>query len=374
LTSIPLQLFFNATVFSTVTSTNYNQILASKGFLEGQTFALPGVAQLEGGGLWKGGIPVLEPMFQAFQRNVSGFYWTRLDGITCRQTYLQPRNGLQFYRHLVIVVEAGPNPNAPGWTDAEVWGGTLPTFFNGTSTSGYDPNATNSLWSYSTSCGVGDNFGSTFNVCSGDFGYDDTDITNDGSLTFSEPWQYPWIQSQFGISIQDGLEYFPNFNLTYNTITALYCLAEPFVSPCKVEVTNQLLLVVCLCILLKCAFSLATLILLWHSKPIQCLGDAIQVFLEEQEADQATLGRCTYDQDDFRRQNAEKTTSMSSAMRRKWNSRPQPWSSYTKRWWSAVPRRVWLETYAPILAVLIIATSLLVVGINHDSYGGGGPL
>lgn len=41
ISSVPLQLFSQASVYSTATSTDYNQLLVSKGFTKGEPFAFP---------------------------------------------------------------------------------------------------------------------------------------------------------------------------------------------------------------------------------------------------------------------------------------------------------------------------------------------
>jgi hypothetical protein len=365
LSSIPVQLFSNASVFSTATSTDYTQLLVSKGFVQGEPFMYPGVALLTTSNWWRDNMVEFAPMFQAMQGNSSGFYWTRLDNIECQQIYLASQHGLQFYRNLVIVIEAGSSSNSVGWTDNEIWNGTLPAFYNNTWTDDYFPNMTNSLWSFETRCGVGNNLGTTWNVCSDAFGYDPL-LTN-GNWNFSDNVQYQWIRSP-GFA-----KYYPNFNLTYNNITVLFCVAEPFESPCKIEVSNELVFAVCLCIFLKCGFAVATLILLWKTKPIHCLGDALQQFMEQEE-DTQTIGLCTFDQSNFRRQSRKQVYKSTDDMRPRWIGQPRAWASYKKHWGTALPQTVWYTTYLPIIIVIVIAACLLSMGIQANAWRNRGPL
>lgn len=294
-----------------------------------------------------------------------------MDSLQCQQMYLGSRNGLRNYRNLVIVIEAGPDVNAAGWTNDQIWDGALPPFFN-TSKSGYSPNTVNSLWSFSTRCSVGNTVGKTWNVCSGDFGhYVELFLHNWSPL---DPWKYQWLQSEYGTF---GVNVFPSFNLSYNKITALYCLAEPFESPCKVQVINLLLLAVCICMCLKSLFAIATLVLLRDSKPIQCLGDAIRWFLEHRPGDQATQNLCTFGQSEFTSFNWQEKPENSIQMRPRWmrprwTGRPREWAHINKNWGMAVPLSTWYATYVPILAIILFALLGLTIGIRHNSFLGEG--
>ncbi|KAI1618778.1 hypothetical protein EDD36DRAFT_414436 [Exophiala viscosa] len=131
--SIPLSLFFQASVIGTAATTEYDQLLVSEGFLDGDPFVLPWVGNLLQWETWRFGQPILEPLFREIQANVSGFHWKKFDSVECRKTYLASRYGLRFYRHLVIVIEAGPNLNPAGWTNDQVWSGTVPPSYSNTS-------------------------------------------------------------------------------------------------------------------------------------------------------------------------------------------------------------------------------------------------
>jgi len=370
LSSIPLQLFFHASIISTATSTDYNQLLVGKGFLEGGGFEFPGVAALTLGNYWRRDESSLSSTFQAYQINASSYYWTRLDSLECRRMYLASPYGLRSYRSLLIVIEAGPDLNASGWTADEVWSGTIPPYYNRTSESDYSPNAINTLWSYQTGCFVGNNLGRTWNLCSVGFGYNPLAIDR-RTWTFVDPWTFQWIQSQYQLPPD---QIFPNFNQAYNNITALFCLAEPYDSPCKVLVLNWLLFAVCMCVLAKCVCSIVILCRLWNKTPVRCLGDAIQIFLREDDA--STTGLCTYGQSEFWLLNRQKNADIFTRMRFRWTDRAQSreWTVSVKKWGAAIPVFVWGATYIPILCVLMTAIGLLAKGINSNSYAGLGPL
>ncbi|OIW34173.1 hypothetical protein CONLIGDRAFT_212838 [Coniochaeta ligniaria NRRL 30616] len=379
LTSVPLHLLFSASVFATATSTEYNQIVTNQAFLNGANYTLPGVSLLaepfQPGAAQASlqYIAKLQNTVSAIQAGVSSFRWKRLESVNCRQTYLAQPNGLQHYRNLVIVIEAGPKPTVPGWTGSQVWGNTLPPYMINTTVLSYDANASSSLWSYSLGCSIQNNLGNLWNYCSDDFGYNTAESQLPSWSDFSSPWQFPWV-----VAADDYRETYGNFSAAYNNVTLLFCMAEPFESPCKVEVLNQLLLAVAILLLIKTTLAGITLWMLWSTKPILCLGDAIQMFFEQAAdgaEDKTTRQLSTCGQSDFvsRRVRSDRQRPPNNDMRVRWTAQPRRWAATTKRWFDVVPAKVWVSTYGPIAVVLVIALALLDMGIRANAYANRGP-
>ncbi|KAI1618779.1 hypothetical protein EDD36DRAFT_460417 [Exophiala viscosa] len=207
--------------------------------------------------------------------------------------------------------------------------------------------------------------GEILNPCAGDLDYSEGATPGD-KFSLTHPWTYQWTQAEADAANTMPI---PTFNAEYNNITALYCLAEPFDSPCKVEVYNPLLLVVGICLFFKSAFAISTLALLWKSSPVQCLGDAIQLFLQQEESDLTTEGLCTYGQNEFRLLTKHNRKSVSTDMRPRWIGGARAWSSRRKSWGSAIPRLTWITTYLPICCVLVVVAVLFIKGLmTNDGF------
>ena len=360
LSSVPVQLLSNSAIFLTTTSTNYRQVIVSQDFIDGGLWQVPGIATLYYGTAWLPQNDTMTSMVMTIQQQIQNSNWTKLNPDECRRTYLTLPNGLQYYRNLVTVVEAGPDANATGWTGAKVWNGSLPMYYTNISQSTYDPNALNTLWYLQPYCSYG--------ICSGQMGYSSI-FTLPQDYDFGT-WKFQWVESY---SPSGDLSTAPNFSPDYDAVTGLYCLAEPFGAPCKIEVTNGFVLLLCLCIFIKNIVAIVLMVLLRDKKPVQCLGDMIQYQLRQR--DDATMsGLCTFDQDWFREYDPVKAAQYTDRMRIPWTAQAREWDWFEKRWWKAVPREIWLTTYILIAVVLAIASVLLGTGINHNSYFGKGPL
>ena len=361
LSSVPVQLLSNSALFLTTTSTNYRQVIVSQDFVEGGLWQVPGIATLYYGTGWLSQDDTMTSMVKTIQQQIQNSNWTKMNTDECRKTYLTLPNGLQYYRNLVIVVEAGPDANAAGWTGAKVWNGSLPIYYTNISQSTYNPNALNTLWYLQPYCYYG--------ICNGQMGYGGVS-TLPQDYDF-EPWKFQWVESYY---TSGDLSAAPNFSPAYDAVTGLYCLAEPFDAPCKVEATNVFVLLLCLCIFIKNIVAIFLMVFLRDKKPIQCLGDMIQYQLMQR--DDATMsGLCTFDQDWFRAYNPVEVAQNADRMRIPWTGQPRKWDGLEeKRWWKAVPRKIWLTTYILIAVVFAIASVLLVTGIDHNAYFGKGLL
>ncbi|MCJ1224185.1 hypothetical protein MMC12_000829 [Toensbergia leucococca] len=255
LSSVPVQLLSNSAIFLTTTSTNYRQVLVSQGFVDGGPWQVPGIATLYYGTGWLSQNDTMTSMVKTIQQQIQNSNWTKLNTDECRKTYLTLPNGLQYYRNLVTVVEAGPDKNATGWTGATVWNGSIPIYYTNISENSYDPNALNTLWYLQPYCAYG--------ICSGQMGYSDfSTLPQDYDF---EPWNFQWVESYYS---SGDLSAAPNFSPAYDAVTGLYCLAEPFNAPCKIEATNVFMLLVCLCIFIKDICAIVLLLLLRDKEPV----------------------------------------------------------------------------------------------------------
>jgi hypothetical protein len=358
LTSIPLHLIFNAAVFMTDTSTAYNQAFASEGILNKALWSVPGVADL-GTYDWANdsySVPASQ-MFQSYNSDPTN--WEELNTVQCRQAYLQPSNGLRDYRNLIVVVEAGPVLDPRGWKLSQLWGNSTPPPYNESISTNNESipaipeTAFNSLWWFSTSCDIINYLKETSNICFESLdGY--LDLESGPGTTFDGPWTFTWVQP-------DEKYLDPGFNYTYNNVTAQYCMAERFDAPCKVEISNVLMFIVCIFILAQGILSLLVLYFTWNSHPLIILGDAIESFLDK--PDPTTRGLCTLSMRGF-----AKLTKMFPRVTTVliWAPMPRDWISSRKTLSKAVTRYQWLFAYIIALIVLVISIVLLSMGDSRD--------
>lgn len=335
---IPIQLFFHSTTFIVHTSTAYSILVASEAFTTGADFVYPGVAFLDLTA-YNSTTEVqshfydILPGFRAASTN-----WTRLEVQDCLRTYFQDPMGLQSHRNLLLVVQAGPDAEAIGWKGVQVWNSTPPAYTNDTIHE-YQPDAVNSLWSFSPTCsaersGSGDN--TIWTYCSG-VGFNlPLDI---GSEFPKKGWNlslYPYGDECFGddecypSEPPDGL--FGNGQIypEYQTPAVKYCLSEPYSAPCKVFVSGSFLLISLVCVLLESILSGLVSSFHWRKESCQCLGDALKVFM-------------THGPD----------------ITRVSGTGPMVWKDAKKRWGHVVSRRMWLWTYIPIGLFLVGGTICL---------------
>jgi hypothetical protein len=348
MSSIPLQLLFNASVYVTDTSTAYNQIVVGQGFLTGEEFNSPGVGSAL---FFRNDIhDDIQNMIEGFrQRALSTTApWTRLDSSQCREAYLGGEHGLRDYRDLIVVVDVGPIPNAPSWTGAQVWSDGLPLSLQDPefrNSSPWDPEAVNSLWSVALDCSQFNIEGFIRNLCADEFGLvNDNAFLRDANETLSltGTWNFQWG------TVHAGLNDMSNFSSAYDVGTGLFCLAEPFLSACKVEATHTLLLIAFLCILVKTVMATIILVKVWRATPIMCLGDMINWTLQH---------------DQFHRQSSSMATSGFDSLA---NRKPRVWYSSKWCWNDALPRHIWITTYIFIGAVVISLAVILAAVIKYD--------
>lgn len=115
-----------------------------------------------------------------------------------------------------------------------------------------------------------------------------TKLLTSDTVTGSDPYRwYPYY---------NGTPHNP-YSEPYQNLTAQYCLSEPIIIPCKLEVENSLLAIVCLVCIIKCSLCIATLVKLRNYTPLATPGDAIESFILHPDA--TTKGMCSFSRRDF---------------------------------------------------------------------------
>ncbi|KAK3313329.1 hypothetical protein B0H66DRAFT_349215 [Apodospora peruviana] len=369
--SAPLQLFSHASVFAVSVYPFYEHILVAESYFDGAAAWYPGVANPYLFDYYFDVLNDTTPLakdFRAAKQN-----WDRLDPTDCWDMYLHNPSGLQNHRHLVLVVENAADPHAVGWTGAQLWSNSSTEVADEIAElPGYDPTLVNSVWSMQPLCQADILYNGLLNDCADDYGdhgavlnlYDDGDDGGSPAGSAPEPWTYPWISptSHDAATMNDS---FGEFNLDFNQVTVKYCLAEPFVSRCKVYLANPILLMVLGVVVLKVVLSAFAFYMAWGLDSIQTLGDAVQLFMEQDVPVQV-----------------EKTTGLRQDMEAKdgglvelsplpplaagnTSIKAREWVAAPKYWHTAVRRAVWLWTMTPcVLLVLGVSITIIVLHLR----------
>lgn len=109
-----------------------------------------------------------------------------------------------------------------------------------------------------------------------------------------------------------------------------YCLAMPAVEQCKLQFSSTIMIVVILCNLIK-TVCMAVIALKWSGQPLVTIGDAIASFLDS--PDSTTEGSCLCPQTYFQTY-------------KKWTRRSAKWRGEPKRWFCAATTNKWNICYS----------------------------
>ncbi|KAK4215515.1 hypothetical protein QBC37DRAFT_123810 [Rhypophila decipiens] len=362
--SAPLQLFSHASVFATSVYTWYAHAMVSESFFDGAPAWYPGVAN-----------PILASWaFDLTQANQSHYdfgnareRWVRMEPSECWSTYMKDPAGLQYYRHLALVVETTNQPSTGtiGWKGSEIWSNSSTDEADELGYPDFDPDQVNSVWAVNEWCQADIYYTGLLNNCADDYGqhaaYLNPDWGWDGSNSTTlqqvpEPWSFPWFSPTSHPLDNEWYQEQPfgTLNPDFNSITIKYCYAEPFVSRCKVFVANPILLSVVMVVFLKCLVSAFVFYKSWGLGSIQTLGDAIQYFMQ-QDASVDETPQFSRLQDDS--VDTAPVPAISSIVPL---SAGRPWMPTRKYWYMAVRKSVCLWTATPCVAFVacVVATIL----------------
>ncbi|KAI1465716.1 uncharacterized protein F4812DRAFT_461410 [Daldinia caldariorum] len=372
LSSLPIHLFFNSTIFETTyLGSDWQATVATEAFTRGAGYSAPGasLAFNKPPEYWSpttaylniSGIPMLSK--DTKKAAATGGNWTVMDPSTCFAEYTscQPRNR---YRDVVVVIDSGTN-NKEGWVREEVFNLTedLSLWWN----TYISRNETNSLW-YSTDCQTSRVHDTVENDCDHTC-WDPLFPTGPNSYGIHETspsnWTFFWNFSPH------RREYDYGFNGNFSQMAVKYCLAEPQSRVCKVGISNVLLLLVIVCTIIKV---IQCSIIVWKL-PRQSLvtpGDAIASFITE--PDPYTVGLGTLDVvDSCRLESAHRQLpSHYNEYTLDATIKPRRWPKIRRRYLLIIPRGVRLRTYVflAMSIVLLAVCSGFSYRSNGNTFGG----
>ncbi|KAM7205738.1 hypothetical protein V8F20_002971 [Naviculisporaceae sp. PSN 640] len=408
--SVPIHLIFNSVVFDTdYRETEFKLAIATEGFVMGEEYYWPGASlainglgnmldcrksddpsilcELKGYGETLGrGRPLVQVMDDRpatldrlefndtwLITNVShaaaeGKNWVRLAKEDCVREYLTQCRGLTKYGNLIVVVDptvSGRWAREDVWdlnsTAAELWESMVPA------------RRANSLW-YAANCetetkGTETDNPRCFNTCwralgatiyphdlpdgnteewTIDFFPDENDISR--SYGTGKEWVkgYPWLWSSSSNVSEFGLR------SGRDELRVDYCLAEPFHGQCSVGLSNQLLLAVAVCVLVKAYTCTVVIISMREQEPLVTLGDAIQSFISKPDP---TTVASDYVYPDFRSHGKEGRAKGKKYGPVAGGSGPIQWQNKPQRGYSFTPWHSWLS----LVLVMVLGYSSFAI-------------
>ncbi|KAI1353029.1 hypothetical protein F5Y01DRAFT_323741 [Xylaria sp. FL0043] len=374
ITSIPIHLIFNSSVFETTyDGAQWYLTLATKAFTQEAPFFPPGASLSpagsfypylsggEGGGGGYGESISLDQYWNAssfVHRRIASIAeeshsWTFLSAETCYSEYIScnPRNK---YGDVVLILDS--TAFKEGWASS--------------------PEAVNSLW-FSAQCTTqrqkspsGSRDDDYTNTCLGALGWDAYGFKPEDPddkkvlLTIPESWLIsfsPAVRHHNDSLFGEGLE----FNHKFDTLRVNHCLAQPIQPFCKVGLSNALLLIVILSILVK---AIQSSIIAWKlpSASLVTPGDAVESFILYSDA--VTQGLGTLDIVDAH--------DIEFGRRRRWSDdlhlglttkpRPRRWKKSLRRIRQVIPYTTWPPGY--IATLLFTNTPQLILSLCYFSY------
>ncbi|KAI1778678.1 hypothetical protein F4818DRAFT_306948 [Hypoxylon cercidicola] len=379
ISSIPIHLLFNSTVFQTDRrESDFHMTIATEEFLDGGSFYPPGAGLVQAGFDTffynsnntgplldseyindKEGIGYGRPVnltdyadensdavknISATASNAGG--WEKLDIRQCKQEYVDC-SGLKGHRSLILVVDKpGGWIRNENWhlldNQTEFWARYVP------------PDQPNHLF-FAAQCEMyARRMLNSPTVCDNtcDLAIGETHYLPDGKapLLNSPDWEFPFFWGDYDILVNgtDTAGYPPSVYTSGSIFTSglqpgtfnmsvKYCLAEPFERVCHIALSPTLLLAVTLCVVFKtCTAILVTVVLSRRNQPpLVTLGDAIESFIER--PDRITAGMCTVGQAEIRRAMKVRNAFLVPG--------PRWWQPLRQRRAAVIPVSVWLTSY-----------------------------
>jgi len=336
LSSVPLHLVFNGCVIQTKASTDLLAVTAAHAFLRGGSYSTPPIAVMPGA-VPRDSDETLQDISKSLSGPESSQRWERINLSDCMDRYHDSGIILTSYRHLVMVL-GYPNGTSEetGWTASGVLVNTSRPDIR-------DLDSTNTLWSVMA------------------LSRSDYPVANIRGIGFFNITTALWLDSFIdsfdrgsGRMVMDG----SHIHSPYLEMQVQYCMSERFEVPCRLEVENGLLLIVCVMCALKCILCIIVLVI-HRQKGNDALltpGDAIESFIVDH--DLYTAGACTLSRDDpvFKAKSGDFGSSIG----------PRQWASPTRRAGRAVANSIWILSYTLIGCSIAVGAGMFGLAA-HDS-------
>lgn len=314
ISSVPLHLFFNSTIFETnYSASRWNLTIATEAFTQGALYFPPGASLTPAGAgfpPWDQNRTIMDhsanrittnsyPWFSLGQSVESNDYWNALspirqnissianeahswimlDSKDCQAEYISC-NPRKEYGDVVIIVE-GSATNSTGWTRSEICNHDLSSNLSSYWDTPIPAEGINSLW-FSTQCSIireVPDFVAYDHMCEYNCSSAVGLPSNPLPLSKFPPLQESWHLGFSSPWLEDSI----------SPLQVRYCLAQPIQEHCKIGVSNALLLVVITCVFIK---AIQGIIVVWKlsNASLVTLGDAMESFISNPDPRTEGLG------------------------------------------------------------------------------------
>lgn len=345
LSSIPLHLLLNSTVFQTDNrGSNYQLTIATEAFTHGGAFRGPGASLVIPDGreaflntsATYSPATVLEDYLDpnsSISVNISSTAansasWDRLTAFQCKTEYAQC-HGLRGYRDVVVVIDP-----QDVWTRQSLWNSSAYPY-EAVMDQALPGGIPNNLW-YSAQCAMQASIQNSVFQCS-------NGCASALNYTLHDK-EESWNMNVTGLL---------GGNSTYlrqnpMILSVSYCLVERLEHECRLGLSVPLLLAVTVCAAIKLLQCLAVLKYLDYRQSLVTLGDAIDAFIRD--PDPHTFGHCNIAVGMEQDANADWLALVSG---------PQRWHRTPRRRAAAVSRWAWCSTYTVFVSCLAMSILLL---------------
>ncbi|KAI0191032.1 hypothetical protein EV127DRAFT_453382 [Xylaria flabelliformis] len=404
ITSVPIHLLFNSSVFETTyEGCQWHMTMATKAFTQAAPYFSPGASLSPAGSLG----PVAKPAWEPTPYYIGGYgetvsidqYWNATSVVrqkiasvaekshswvflSAAQSYSEYAscNPRKKYGDVVLILDS--TASEAGWARSDIFTFDPSTNLSARWDTHIPPGTINPLW-FSTQCNTTREKSSSgrddacTNTCLGAMGVDEYQFDLSKTLlTAHEPWHisfFPAVRLHNKTLFEKGL----NLNDQFDSFRVDHCLAEPIQTSCKVGMSNVLLLIVILSILIKV---IQGGIVVWKlpSTSLVTPGDAIESFILY--PDPVTEGLGTLDIVDARRIEHQTKATYSNpvtiGLKLTTEIQPRKWKESPRRLRHIIPYGTWIKTYSLLFAgppgyiatALFANTPQLILSVCYFSY------
>ena len=382
--SFPLHLFFNSAIFSTeYKGGGFHLTIASDGFADGDQYFGPGAVLWPAGGGYPDDLPQASDyeVLYGTMVNVTEYFdasteaskniafaaeysrgWRRLEVPECLSQYVFC-NAHNEFRDVVWVVKSSnstgdfmlPGNNSLGWRrddllapmsllDRDFWSEPSPEM------------ASNSLW-FAANCTTSIYFNlqahttsGCYQSCNGATGHDAGTFDSRPAQSIPSNYTFDFFPAlgSYTESVLSQMHWPGLLDPSAATLDLKYCLAQEVSTTCKVVLSNELMLVVLVCLIIKTTLSIVVLFTMPREDPLVVIGDAIGSFIRS--PDELTAGRCTLDRKLESQVILGGRYGVVTATPTQWHPTPH------RRWISGIATWVWARSY------LLFAMDIIFVG------------
>ncbi|KAH7309646.1 hypothetical protein B0I35DRAFT_359414 [Stachybotrys elegans] len=372
--SLPIHLVFNSTIFATeFRGSTWNLTLAAEGFINDAPYFPPGALLFPSGGRENRGDSYGEEInittyfddSSRISRSIAnaaqeGQRWQRMEVPECLSQYMHC-SARQTTGDVIWVVRSHDNEfmveqdNSLGWTrdnlfrdlgreQARFWNPHVPA------------SESNSLW-FAAACATTSELNPRTHraegcsqLCSNVYGHRNRQFDFKSADEISANFTFDFFHEiniipSESIGGQPG-NVRPTLSDELASVLDLeYCLAQQLDPVCKLGLSNELLLIVLICVIIKALACIGILVTAKGQDPFVVPGDAIASFIAD--PDDITKGWCTLDRPHY-------NDKVEIALRGRVVPEPQEWHHRRRRWYSGVRRLVWVRSYGFLACVIIL--------------------